>query len=103
MEVLDNVGGLFPLVVSKLNLLQELVGHSLQSIIWPGLAEGNKSCHYMNMMITVISFIFMGIKFVDFVEIIISRVRKFKKRLNELFFFLMLKSTMKICVQQIMI
>lgn len=43
MEVLDNVGGLFPLVVSKLNLLQELVGHSLQSIIWPGLEPINST------------------------------------------------------------
>ena len=37
MEILDNVGGLFTLVVTQLYLLQELIGHSLQSIIWPGL------------------------------------------------------------------
>lgn len=80
MEVFDNVGGLFPLVVSKLNLLQELVGHSLQSIIWPGLAEGKQVFHHhMNMVFTVISFIFMGLKFVDLVEIKVLRVWKFKK------------------------
>lgn len=63
MEVFDNVGGLFPLVVSKLNLLQELVGHSLQSIIWPGLAEGNRDFIYI-----------CGINFVDLVENTVSRV-----------------------------
>lgn len=31
----------------------------------------------MNIIITVISFIFMGIKFVDLVEITVSRVCKF--------------------------
>lgn len=42
----------------------------------------------MNMMNTVTLFIFMGIKFVDLVEIKVLRVRKFKKRLIELFCFL---------------
>ena len=37
MEILDNVGGLFTLVVAQLYLLKELIGHPLQSIIWPGL------------------------------------------------------------------
>lgn len=42
----------------------------------------------MNMIITVTSFIFMGIKFVDLVEIKVLRVRKFKKGLIELSCFL---------------